>query len=88
MKSLFITLNKDKNIVTFPNGTYDDWSMYGKNVEDAIDFYNDINGYGCWCMLIGGAAVLVGVAAGVITTAIVKAKKKKNQEETEEEKGS
>lgn len=30
MKSLFITLNKDKNIVTFPDGTYDDWSMYGK----------------------------------------------------------
>lgn len=88
MKSLFITLNKDKNIVTFPDGTYNDWSMYGKNVEDAIDFYNDINGYGCWCMLIGGVAALVGVAAGEMIAAIIKAKKKKNQEETKEEKGT
>ena len=82
---LWVTINKDKNIVKLPSGVWADWSKYGKNVDDAIDYFNDFNSFGKYSMGIGaviGAVVTTGIVAGIHF--IRKHHEKKNETEAEE----
>lgn len=82
LERLWTTINKDKNKVYLPNGVWADWSRYGKNVDDAIDYYNDFKFVE---RLNFGTGAVVGLAvAGVAAIVVHCVKKKKKQEETEE----
>lgn len=81
---MYPKMNKDKNVVYLPNGVWSDWSRYGKNAEDAIDYYNDAKftenvGIGIGTIL---GAVLVGGAALIVHT-VKKHKEKKESNEIE-----
>lgn len=86
LERLYPRINKDRNIVYLPNGVWADWSQYGKNVDDAIDYFNDAKctenvGIGIGAVL---GAVLVG-GVTIITHCIKKSKKKKEDSEEAEE---
>lgn len=78
MKHLFV--HRDSSIVTYPDGTWCDWSMYGPDCKDAIDYYNDARRYGNHCLGIGALAGVLfsGAVAGVCF--IVKRNREKAKE--------
>lgn len=65
---LYPKINEDNNKVYLPNGVEADWSMRGRNVKDAIDYYNDARytenvGIGIGTVL---GMIITGGAAAVI----------------------
>lgn len=85
---LYPKINGDKNKVYLPNGVWADWSMYGKNAEDAIDYYNDAKDVENVGIMIGSvltAAVIGGISAIRHLIKKKKAKKQEKSEKTEEE---
>lgn len=84
LERLYPKINGDKNKVYLPNGVWADWSMYGKNAEDAIDYYNDAKYVENVGIMIGSVltAIVVGGISGV--RRLIKKKKEKKQEESEE----
>lgn len=84
---LYPKINEDRNKVYMPNGFWADWSMYGKNVEDAIDYYNDAKyteniGIGIGAVL---GLILAGSTAAVLHFTAKHNKKKQDEtKETEE----
>lgn len=58
---LYPKINKDRNKVYLPNGVWSDWSRYGKNAEDAIDYYNDAR-------YTENVGIMIGTVLGMIIT--------------------
>lgn len=84
LKKLYPRINKDKNIVYLPNEIWADWSRYGKNVEDAIDYFNDakyVENVGIGIGMVLGSALIGGTA--FIIHEIKKHGKKKQEESNE-----
>ena len=88
LERLYPKINKDKNIVYMPNGFWADWSQYGKNVEDAIDYFNDakyVENLGIGIGMILGTALIGGTAFVIHKIKKHKEKKQEESEESEEE---
>ena len=80
----WVTINKDKNVLKLPSGVWMDWSEHGKNVDEAIDMYNDFAGFGKYALGVGAALGVIATGGLMLTIHRIKAKKAKKQEETEE----